>query len=80
VATLAPVPVGRDADPRSAGQPDAAGSGGAPGSDGLSPVRPGRARARALRTGARTIPLLPSIVLLALFLLGPVRDASVKEP
>ena len=72
MATLAPVPVGPDADVRSADRRGSAGPGDRPGSGGPSPVRPGRARARALRTGARTIPLLPSIVLLALFLLGPV--------
>ena len=71
MATLAPVPVGPDADVRSTDRRDAAGSGDGRAPGGPSPVRPGRARARALRTGARTIPLLPSLVLLALFLLGP---------
>ena len=66
MSTLAPVPVGRDD-----GRPGTPGEGGERGA--LPPGRrPGASRARALRTTARTVPLLPAVVLLALFLLGPI--------
>jgi multiple sugar transport system permease protein len=64
MATIAPTPVGRGGDRR--GAPG-------PGPEGEKPGRrAGAAKARALRTGARTLPLVPAMVLLALFLLGPV--------
>src|SRR4051794_26196995 len=65
MSTLAPTPVGRN---------DASGGAGSEGSRDASSrgPRPGSARARRLRTTARTIPLLPSIALLAVFLLGPI--------
>ncbi|BDZ49164.1 amino acid ABC transporter permease [Frondihabitans sucicola] len=65
MSTLAPTPVGKNDD--SAGT-RRAGSG-----DGSSRgSRPGSGRARRLRTVGRTLPLVPSMVLLALFLLGPI--------
>jgi len=64
MATLAPAPVGRDGD-----RPG--GPGARPGGE-PSGRRAGASRARALRTAGRTVPLVPAIVLLAIFLLGPV--------
>ena len=66
MATIAPTPVGRES-----GRPGAPGPG--PGPHGEKPGRrAGASKARALRTGARPLPLVPAFVLLALFLLGPV--------
>ncbi len=63
MATIAPTPLGKDTDP--------AGGRGSSGTPSQGP-RPGSARARNIRTVGRTIPLVPSMVLLALFLLGPI--------
>jgi multiple sugar transport system permease protein len=64
MATIAPAPVGRGRGRR---------GGPGPGPGGERPGRrAGASKARALRTGARTLPLVPAMVLLALFLLGPV--------
>jgi multiple sugar transport system permease protein len=66
VSTLTPVPLG--GTPRHG--PGDADDGKGPRTSAGS--RPAGARARRLRTTARTVPLVPAIVLLALFLLGPI--------
>jgi multiple sugar transport system permease protein len=65
MSTVAPIPVDTGlGDGTPGGRPDRRTS-------AVSP-RPGAGRAQRRRTVARSLPLVPSIVLLALFLLGPI--------
>ncbi|ARC55835.1 Trehalose transport system permease protein SugA [Frondihabitans sp. 762G35] len=65
MATLAPAPIGKGSSGSGAGSPRGTGS-------ERPSLRPGASRAKRRRSVVRSIPLLPSIVLLVIFLVGPI--------